>query len=158
MCFTGWRPSEYLALTSDSYDKKAGTLTGGAKTEAGKGRIVTLSPKIAPMVARKAATPGPLCRDPSGGAWTDLKTFTESSFYPALEACGIDNPMVQVGGGVLRHRITPHSCRHTFATLVKRVAGSDKDKLELIGHTSTEMLRHYQDVSLNDLKKITDAI
>lgn len=157
MCFTGWRPSEYLALTSDSYDKKAGTLTGGAKTEAGKGRVVTLSPKIAPIVSRKAAVPGPLCRNPEGGPW-DLKAFTESAFYPALASCGIDNPMVEIGGGVLRHRISPHSCRHTFATLVKRVAGADKDKLELIGHTSTEMLRHYQDVSLNDLKKITDAI
>ena len=76
----------------------------------------------------------------------------------AMDANIIDNPMVEVGGGVLRHRLSPHSCRHTFATLIKRVEGSDKDKLELIGHTSTEMLRHYQDVSLKDLKKITDAI
>jgi len=157
MCFTGFRPSEYLALTSDSFDRKAGTLTGGAKTEAGKGRIVTISPKISAMVSRKAAVPGPLCRQPDGSPW-DLKTFTETVFYPALDACGIDNPMVQVGGGVMRHRITPHSCRHTFATLIKRVEGADKDKLELIGHTSTEMLRHYQDVDLTDLKKITDAI
>lgn len=31
-------------------------------------------------------------------------------------------------------------------------------RLALIGHTSTEMLRHYQDVSLEDLRRITDAI
>ena len=157
MCFTGFRPSEYLALTSDSFDWKAGTLTGGAKTEAGKGRIVTVSPKVLSMVTEKASAPGPLSRQPDGSPW-DLKTFTETVFYPALDACGIENPMVQVGGGVMRHRITPHSCRHTFATLIKRVEGADKDKLELIGHTSTEMLRHYQDVSLGDLRKITDAI
>lgn len=41
---------------------------------------------------------------------------------------------------------------------MKRVAGSDKDKLELMGHTSTEMLRHYQDVSFDDLRKVTDAL
>ena len=41
---------------------------------------------------------------------------------------------------------------------MKRVDGADKDKLELIGHTSNEMLRHYQDVSLKDLRKITDAL
>lgn len=157
MCYTGWRPSEYLALTSESYDQKAGTLTGGAKTAAGKGRVVTLSPKISPIVSRKAAVPGPLCRNPVGGPW-ELKAFTESAFYPALASCGIDNPMVEIGGGVLRHRVSPHSCRHTFATLIKHVAGADKDKLELIGHTSTEMLRHYQDVGLEDLRKITDAI
>ena len=31
--------------------------------------------------------------------------------------------------------------------MMKRVQGADKDKLELMGHTSTEMLRHYQDAS-----------
>lgn len=41
---------------------------------------------------------------------------------------------------------------------MKRVNGSDKDKLELIGHTSTEMLRHYQNVNFADLRKITDAL
>lgn len=157
MCYTGFRPSEYLALTADSYDHQAFTLTGGAKTAAGKGRIVTVSPKIALMVARKAASPGPLCRTPKDTAW-DLKSFTMEAFYPALDACGIDNPMVEISGGVQRHRISPHSCRHTFATLIKRVAGADKDKLELIGHASTEMLRHYQDVSLADLRAITDAL
>ena len=65
--------------------------------------------------------------------------------------------MVEVGGGS-RHRLTPHSCRHTFATLLKRVQGAEKDKLELIGHASGEMLRYYQDVGLEDLRKITDAI
>ena len=38
------------------------------------------------------------------------------------------------------------------------VGGADKYKLELIGHTSTEMLRHYQDVNLADLRAITNAI
>jgi hypothetical protein len=41
---------------------------------------------------------------------------------------------------------------------MKRVDGSDKDKLELIGHSSAEMLRYYQDVNIDDLRKITDAI
>lgn len=154
MCYTGFRPSEYLALTAESYDAAAQTLTGGAKTDAGKNRVVTISPKIAPLVAHRAASGGLLC----GESVTSLRQWSESVFYPALNACGIDNPMVEVAGGVQRHRITPHSCRHTFATLIKRVQGADKDKLELIGHTSGEMLRHYQDIDLADLRKITDAI
>ena len=157
MCYTGFRPSEYLALTADSYDPAAQTLTGGAKTAAGKGRVVTLSPKVAPMVAQRAAQGGPICAAPDGSPWT-LRDFAEKAFYPALEKCGIDNPMVEVAGGVSRHRLTPHSCRHTFATLLKRVQGAEKDKLELIGHASGEMLRYYQDVGVDDLRKITDAI
>jgi hypothetical protein len=42
--------------------------------------------------------------------------------------------------------------------LIKRVQGAEKDKLELIGHTSGEMLRYYQDVAVDDLRKITDAL
>ena len=41
---------------------------------------------------------------------------------------------------------------------MKRVDGADRDKLALIGHTSDEMLRHYQDVNYADLRKITDAL
>jgi len=156
MIYTGFRPSEFLALTADSYDKKAQTLTGGGKTQAGTDRAVTLSPKIKALVERSAAAGGYLFSD-NGKQWT-LKDFTEKAFYPALDAIGIENPIVEVGHGVKRHKYTPHSCRHTFATLMKRVDGADKDKLELIGHASGEMLRYYQDVALDDLRRITDKI
>ena len=152
LIYTGFRPSEYLALTAADYDNALQTLTGGSKTDAGRNRVVTLSPKIAPLVAALAASGGPLIKDPSGKAWT-LKGWTDAVFYPVLEAAGIDNP---VEGR--RHRYTPHTCRHTFATLMKRVDGADKDKQELIGHASAEMLRYYQDVESADLRRITDAI
>ena len=152
LIYTGFRPSEYLSLTADSYDNALQTLTGGSKTAAGRDRVVTLSPKIAPLVAALAASGGPLIKDPSGKPWT-LKGWTEDVFYPVLEAAGIGNPVED-----RRHKYTPHSCRHTFATLMKRVDGADKDKQELIGHASAEMLRYYQDVEIADLKRITDAI
>ena len=152
LIYTGFRPSEYLSLTADSYNSTLQTLTGGAKTDAGRDRVVTLSPKIAPLVAALAASGGPLLKDPSGKPWT-LKGWTEDVFYRVLEAAGVDNPVED-----RRHKYTPHSCRHTFATLMKRVPGADADKQELIGHASAEMLRYYQDVEIADLKRITDAI
>ena len=157
MIYTGFRPSEFLALTGKSYDKRRSCITGGAKTAAGKGRAVTVSPKIKSLIPQNKAPNEPLFPDPHGRAW-DLKDFTERLFYPALEQIGIDNPIVEVGGGVKRHKYTPHSCRHTFATLMKRVPGAEKDKLELIGHASGEMLRYYQDVDVADLRRITDAL
>jgi len=157
MIYTGFRPAEFLALQSSDYDAQRQTLTGGAKTDAGKNRVVTLSPKIKALIAQAAAQGGPLFPNPSGSAWK-LQEFTEKAFYPALEAIGIENPIVEIAGGVKRHRITPHTCRHTFATLMKRVDGADKDKQELIGHATAEMLRYYQDVDLQDLRRITDAI
>jgi integrase len=158
MIYTGFRPSEFLALTHDSYDKTRATLTGGAKTDAGRGRVVTLSPKIKSIVeARFLASGSFLFGDAAGGQFS-LQNFTERYFYPALEAVGIDNPIVEIAGGVKRRKYTPHTCRHTFATLMKRVQGAEKDKLELIGHASGEMLRYYQDAALDDLRRITNAL
>ena len=157
MIYTGFRPSEFLALTAADYDEKRNCLSGGAKTAAGRGRCVTISPKIKKIVTGLVARGGHLCADADGKAWA-LKKWTEDAFYPALDAIGIDNPLVPVAGGKLRHKYTPHSCRHTFATLMKRVQGSDKDKQALIGHASGEQLRYYQDAPVDDLKKITDQI
>lgn len=157
MIYLGFRPSEFLSLTAKDYDLKRRCFVGGAKTAAGKGRTVTVSPKILAIIEDRVRRGGYIVSTPSGGQW-NLQEFTEKVFYPALEDAGIDNPIVSVAGDTARHRYTPHSCRHTFATLMKRAAGSDKDKLALIGHTSGEQLRDYQDVHYADLQAITDAI
>ena len=156
LIYLGFRPSEFLALRGADFDPERSCVVGGAKTEAGRGRTVTVSPKILPYIAARAAEPY-LFADGDGNAWR-LQTWTENVFYPALEMCGIPNPMIEVAGGVKRHLYTPHSCRHTFATLMKRVEAAEKDKIELIGHTSGEQLRYYQDVDLEDLRRITDQI
>lgn len=156
-CYLGFRPSEFLALDVRDYDRQERAFRGGGKTEAGTDRIVTVSPKIQPIIDRLTADKigGPVFCAEDGGALR-IEKYREM-FYQLLADCGIDNPEYKVGD-VTRKTYTPHSCRHTFATLMKRVGGADKDKLELIGHTSTEMLRHYQDVCYSDLRAITDAI
>ena len=156
-CYLGFRPSELLGLTVGQYNRAEHAFTGGAKTAAGKNRAVTVAPKIQPFVdaAIGARTQGPIFCDTEGQKFLPQKY--RAAFYTALEAAGVDNPVTEVNG-VQVHKYTPHSCRHTFATLIKRVEAPDKDKLELMGHTSTTMLRHYQDVDLNDLRRITDAL
>lgn len=154
MCYLGFRPSEFLALEVKDYDPGNKTLRGGAKTEAGKNRIVTISPKIQPIIEHlaKDRISGALFCDEEGKAFK-YDHFREDVFYSVLKSVGIDNP-VEDG----KHKYSPHTCRHTFATLMKNVQASEKDKMELIGHASPEMLRYYQDVRIDDLKRITDAI
>ncbi len=154
MCYLGFRPSEFFALDVSAFDRVNHTLTGGAKTEAGKNRIVTISPKVLPYVEAAAGdrTSGPLFCNSDGEVYANYQ-FRADVFYPVLKAAGIENPVVSG-----RHKYTPHSCRHTFATLMKRVDGAEKDKLELIGHANAEMLRYYQDVTIDDLRRITDRI
>lgn len=152
-CYLGFRPTALLLLQVKDYRPQARAFVGGIKTAAGKGRTVPVSPKIQPWI--DALTAGDPERYVFGrnGAQEDLRDYRDS-FYDLLERLGIPNPVDEQG----RHRITPHSCRHTFATLLKRVKGADADKLALIGHTSTEQLREYQDVPLDDLRKIIDAL
>lgn len=156
-CYLGFRPSELLELDAANYDRKKKYFTGGAKTEAGRNRIVTVSPKIQSTIDRLTdrKVSGPVFCDTDGTPMAIEKY--RQKFYAALEACGIDNPIIEFNG-TNRRKYTPHSCRHTFSTLMKSVQAPDKDKLALIGHISTEMLRHYQDVDLEGLRKITDAI
>ena len=160
MIYLGFRPSEFLALNVESYNRQNQSIRGGAKTEAGTNRVVTVSPKIQPILDGIIGerTTGPLFPNKETGERFALKPFTEKIFYKVLDAIGIENPVTANKDGSKRHKYTPHTCRHTFATLMKRVPGSDKDKLELIGHASDEMLRYYQDVDLDDLRKITDRI
>ena len=156
-CYLGFRPSEFLALDAKDYNRKERAFVGGAKTDAGKNRIVTVSPKIQSIVDRltRDKLAGPVFCAQDGSAMT--RHTYRNIFFSVLDACGIENP-VTVTDGVERRKYTPHSCRHTFATLLKRVDGAEKDKLELIGHTSGEMLRYYQDVSFDDLRKVTDQL
>lgn len=156
-CYLGFRPSELLALDAKNYDRKERAFTGGAKTDAGRDRVVTVSPKIQPIIDHltKDKIAGPVFCGP-GGQPMSIEQY-RAMFYRVLDECGIENP-IEGPEGAKRHRYTPHSCRHTFATLMKRVPGADKDKLELIGHTSAEMLRHYQDINFDDLRRVTNAI
>ena len=152
-CYTGFRPSAFVSLKPSDYDPVERAITGGIKTEAGKNRIVTVSPKIQQYVNALLEIGGETIFCSYDGAKIPQHRY-RMIFYDVLDAIGIENPEQPNG----RRLFTPHSCRHTFATLMKRVSADDKDKLSLMGHTSVEMLRDYQDVTYDDLRKITDNI
>lgn len=157
-CYLGFRPAEFVALMAENYSRKERAFVGGAKTEAGTNRTVTVSPKIQSIIDElipNSKSSGAVIVDENGKPLSTARY--RDLFYSVLEQCGIDNPTT-IKDGKNCYTYTPHSCRHTFATLLKRVDGADKDKLELIGHTSDEMLRYYQDVNLDDLRKITNQI
>lgn len=152
-CYLGFRPTAFLALTCADYDADRRCFVGGIKTAAGIGRTVPVSPKVQKYVDGLIALADGgsvfgLLGKPMG-----LKEY-RTKFYDLLEKLHIENPVDEDG----RHRLTPHSCRHTFATLLKRAQGSDTDKLALIGHTSTDQLRDYQDAPVEDLRRIIDQI
>lgn len=146
MCYLGYRPSEMLNLTKESYDPINKCLRGGSKTKAGINRIVTIPPAIQPIIDKQYDQPTNILfpRLHDGQKMTDAY-FRRRCFDPLMQKLGITNRM-------------PYSCRHTYANLLKGVKGSDTDKASLIGHADASMTKYYQSADYESLRAITDNL
>ena len=148
LCYTGMRLSEMIGAKTKDYHPEEGYFVTGVKTEAGKNRAITISPKIRPFFDDF----------PKGeylffGKKISPNRFRSERFYEALQAIGIDQ--LDENG---EHIFTPHCCRHTFATLMKDITAPATDKQKLIGHSKFEMTAHYTHTDIDSLKKITDKL
>lgn len=142
LCYTGFRVSEFLALTRFSYNAKEGYLQGGLKTEAGKNRIVPVHPTIAPYLRAWLAKGGEriIC-DESGG---EISTHVYRAEFAKVAA--------EIGAP----GATPHWCRHTFATLLHNAGADPMTTKWLLGHsTSADITAHY---THQTIKVLRDAI
>lgn len=146
LCYTGFRINELLRLKKEDYDPGLNCLRGGGKTKAGTNRLVTVSPKIRPFIAERClqAAPGAALFRYENGAQMQPNGYARIQ-KKILEQAGVRN-------------LTPHECRHTFATLMKRVEGLKEDKKRLIGHASDAMLEHYTHADVKELARITDQL
>ena len=150
LCYTGMRLGEMLSAKTENYHQAEGYFITGSKTDAGKDRTITISPKILPHFGDFGK--GEYLFFPGKKQLTEKK-FREEIFYPALKKVGID--VVLPDGS---HLYTPHCCRHTFATLMKNVDAPATDKQKLIGHSKFEMTAKYTHTDIESLKKITDNL
>lgn len=146
LCYTGMRISEMTGALTENYNPEEGYFVTGVKTDAGKNRTITISPKIRPFFSEFGK---------SKHLFTELsaKKFRTTVYYPALKAIDLD-PLDEEG----EHIYTPHCCRHTFATLMKNVPAPPTDKQKLIGHSKFEMTAHYTHTDIESLKFITDNL
>lgn len=138
MIYTGLRIGELAALKPENVHLEEGYIICGEKTQAGKNRVVPLPPSIPELAdflrgwmlkSKKATVIG-----------YTVQHIRDRLFYPALIELGMvqgkkretdisyifDNP----------HHLTPHSTRHTFASLCS-AAGMQPEKLQkIIGHAN----------------------
>jgi integrase len=150
LCYTGMRINEMLSAETSKYNKKEQYFVTGSKTDAGKDRTITISPRILPFFEDFGK--GEYLFFSDNKKLSDKK-FREDIFYPALQKVGIDQ--LNKDGS---HLYTPHCCRHTFATLMKDVDAPTTDKQKLIGHKKFEMTAHYTHTDVESLRKITDKL
>lgn len=142
--FTGMRISEMLALTKFNVDIKEMLITGGAKTDAGRDRIIPIHKEIQPFMLKWYNTPGSHLITRNGKPIRP-SYYREYLYYPTLEALEI-------------RRLTPHKARHTFATLLHR-AGVDMDtRQKLLGHSDIATTMHYTHPDVEALRNGISSI
>lgn len=122
LIYSGFRIQEFLNLTVFSVDLKNGIVTGGLKTDSGKGRIVPIHPKVMKYWKKYIdnAKDNLFTR---GGKVLKQQYFREKMYYPALAQLGISKK-------------SPHKCRDTFATLLARNGADTLAIQQLMGHTN----------------------
>ena len=155
LIYLGFRPVEFFSLTKSSYYKleNDGYLVGGAKTEAGKGRAVTVSPIISDIIRKRLESEHEWLFPKDDGTQMSPEYFRDNYFYQVLAITGIqamptkEKPAYYV----------PYSCRHTFSNMLANVSGADKDKAALIGHEDyTTTKKMYQSAEIENLLRITN--
>ncbi len=146
MIYTGFRIAEFLELTPFNVNLDKRVITGGQKTEAGKDRVVPISNKILKYIkANYDKSANTLIHKDDGTHYT--KDYFRAKIYrPTLER--LDIPY---------H--TPHATRHTFATLLVRIAATPENVERLLGHTDYAFtVDTYVHKDVEDLRAAIDKI
>lgn len=136
MCYTGFRRSAYASLDIHLEERY---LQGGIKTAASKNRIVPIHDAILPIVRYLVDQYGSLDPGISG-------TGFQMRFIRECHKLGIDG-------------VTPHSTRHTFATLCKRYRVPEDIRQMLMGHTTGNITNDvYTHLTPDDLREYVNQI
>lgn len=149
LCYTGFRISEFLQLTNPfslvrDDQQQIIALQGGLKTEAGKNRIVPLHPKIKPYIDYLVAEKKQYLYTKTGKIMSG-HYYRHFIWKPCLEKLNIKN-------------MTPHNCRHTFASLCERAELSPVKIEKLMGHTNYQMSKHYTHTEMQDLQSAVSKL
>lgn len=140
LCYTGFRISEFLALTPFSYDPVENTLCGGSKTAAGKNRIVPVHPKIETYLKTYLQRGGQTVICTPDGSKIQAQYYRKVLFAQIMKKIGAE-------------QATPHWCRHTFASRLHLVGAPELDIKRLMGHADKNITEHYTHVDTESLRK-----
>lgn len=139
LILTGLRINELLNIRLA--DCENGFLRGGLKTKAGKNRIIPVHRYIKDIIAEWQSQNKIYLVESFNHSKKNDKHFREKEYYPMLEALGIEPPQTVTDGEKSKRIHTPHTCRHTFATLADNANLNAKVVNLVIGHTDEEMRR-----------------
>ncbi len=123
LVYTGFRINELLHLRREDVHLAEGYVVGGEKTDAGRNRVVPLHTAILPIFQH----------------WWDSSAGSEwlipSSNGNARDADGVRKSFNSLMKKLEISGVTPHSCRHTAATIMATDGVSTDVIKRILGHT-----------------------
>ena len=135
MIYTGFRIGEFLAIKISDVNLNEGYIVGGEKTKAGRNRVVPIPPNIPELTdfVRKW-----ISESKDGRLFPiDVSDFRQNYFYSLIIELGFAQGYKERSSYIFStpHH-TPHSTRHTFASL-SAAAGMQPENLQkIIGHSN----------------------
>lgn len=145
LIYTGMRLGELLTLTKFNVDIDNMIIVGGIKTDAGKDRIIPVHSKIQKYIRYWYNTNSEYLINKNGERIRQ-DYYRKYLYYPTLEKLGIK-------------KLTPHSCRHTFASLMARAKVDTKSIQELIGHADYSTTANiYTHINVDKLRQAIEMI
>lgn len=135
MIYTGLRIGEVAGIKPENVHLDGGYIIGGEKTDAGRDRVIPLPPnvpEIADFVRDWLAAPD---GSPFG---VHVNTLRQSWFYALLAELEMIAPPTY-NPKTRKHeykspRLSPHCCRHTFASRAAASGMRPDDLQKIIGH------------------------
>ncbi len=145
MIYTGLRVGELLIIRSSDVDLENGIITGGIKTDAGKDRVIPISPKIYPHVDKLISSGQEYLISKKDGTAYNYSNYYRENFVPIMKKLNMDHK--------------PHDCRHTFATLMTNAKADTISLQKIIGHANYETTANiYTHKDIEELKKAIELI
>jgi len=140
MLLAGLRRGEVLRLQATDVDAREGWLhvREGKGRYGGKSRTAYMGPQLCMIAARYLDE-----RRAVGRTTPSLVTLATRD--AAMTPTAVKRLFVRLSTLVGFH-VSPHMCRHTYATLLRMSGVADRVSMELMGHESLSMLKRYSHV------------
>lgn len=157
MIYMGFRLGEIVSLTADNVHLEEGYVVGGIKTEAGINRVIPFPPNIPEIKEffREWISESSAVLD------VKQKQFRDKWFYPVLIELGMLKAHLSGHDWKFddKRHLTPHSTRHTFASLSASAGMRPENLQKIIGHadySTTADIYIHKDISelIDEMSKL----